>query len=72
MTLWLQNVRFHRGIVDVIHTWYDSLQYSILFPNAEDGYSIYLRQVDHLTRLSLSTVCNELLRLQNNGQRYEF
>jgi hypothetical protein len=41
--------------VDEIHPWYDSLQYPILFPNAEDGYSIYLRQVDPLTRLSLPT-----------------
>jgi hypothetical protein len=39
--------------VDDIHPWYDSLQYPILFPNAEDGYSIYLRQVDPLTCLSL-------------------
>jgi hypothetical protein len=55
MTLWLQNVRYHRGIVDEIHTWYDSLQYPILFPNAEDGYCIYLRQVDPLTCLPLPT-----------------
>jgi hypothetical protein len=38
-----------------IHPWYDSLQYLVLFRNAEDGYSIYLRQVDPLTRLSLPT-----------------
>jgi hypothetical protein len=41
--------------VDEIHPWYDSLQYPILFPNAEDGYSISLGQVDPLTRVSLPT-----------------
>jgi hypothetical protein len=41
--------------VDDFHPWYDFLQYLILFPNAEDGYSIYLRQVDPRTCLSLPT-----------------
>jgi hypothetical protein len=41
--------------VDEIPPWYESLQNTILFPNADDGYNIYLRQVDPLTQLSLLT-----------------
>jgi hypothetical protein len=51
----LENHNSQLRRVDEIHPWYDSLQCPILFHNAEDGYIIYLRQVDPLTRLSLST-----------------
>jgi hypothetical protein len=51
----LENNNSQLRCVDEIHPLYDSLQYLILFPNAEDGYSIYLHQVDPLTRLSLPT-----------------
>ena len=49
----LENHNSQLRRVDEIHPWYDSLQYLILFPNTKDGYSIYLHQVDPLTRLSL-------------------
>jgi hypothetical protein len=39
----LENHNSQLRRVDQIYPWYDSLQYPILFPNAEDGYSIYLR-----------------------------
>jgi hypothetical protein len=51
----LENHNSQLRRVDEIHPWYDYLQYPILFPKAEDGYSIYLHQVDPLTRLSLPT-----------------
>jgi hypothetical protein len=51
----LENHNSQLRRVDEIHPWYDSLQCPILFPNADDRYSIYLRQVDPLTRLSLPT-----------------
>jgi hypothetical protein len=51
----LENHNSQLRHVDEFQPWYDSLRYPILFSNAEDGYSIYLRQVDPLTRLSLPT-----------------
>lgn len=61
-------------IISELHRSYDSLQYSLIFPYGEDGYSIDIPQVDPVTRVPtpkkvscMNYYCYRIMERQNNS-----
>ncbi|XP_060881727.1 uncharacterized protein LOC132953221 [Metopolophium dirhodum] len=61
-------------IISELHRSYDSLQYPLMFPYGEDGYSIDIPQVDPVTRVPtqkkvscMNYYCYRIMERQNNS-----